>query len=265
YKLDSLGNVYQLNYKPESEEKFFIWVGKNRNIEFKKAYKISGNLDSLNFNSKFLNEYRPIVTYYPENYDKNTPIIYILDGEMINDLYPYIDQMIKDKKIVNLILVGIYSSDKFRYNEYVEGSTNNSNFKKHQNFFYKEVLGHTEVKLNKWRGSRYVFGVSNGGAFAMHAGLNNPNMFKEVIAFSVADYITEFSKPINIKRDQKYPNFYMGAGVYESSFYNDNLRFSKKLAQNNIEVSFNSFCSGHDYIVWKFEFLDYVVKRFKNI
>jgi enterochelin esterase-like enzyme len=115
--------------------------------------------------------------------------------------------------------------------------------------------------LPNWKGKRYIYGFSNGGAFCMHAGINHPDLFEEIIAFSTADYITEFLRPIEF-HFEKYPKFYMGAGRYEESIFKENTKFVPKLKSKNIQVEFKEFISGHDYNVWKFEFLTYLKKRF---
>ncbi len=56
----------------------------------------------------------------------------------------------------------------------------------------------------------------------------------------------------------------MGAGRYEEGIFNDNRNFVQKLKANKINVEFKEFVSGHDYNVWRIEFLEYLEKRFKK-
>jgi len=56
----------------------------------------------------------------------------------------------------------------------------------------------------------------------------------------------------------------MGAARYEENFFSDNIKFVQKLKAKNIDVEFKEFISGHDYNVWKFEFLQYLEKRFEK-
>jgi enterochelin esterase-like enzyme len=100
----------------------------------------------------------------------------------------------------------------------------------------------------------------------MHAGLNHPNIFEEIIAFSTADYISPMAQwinPVKFKFDE-YPKFYMGAGKYETSIFNNNVEFFDKLKENEIQVKFKEFVSGHDSNVWRIEFLEYLENRFKK-
>lgn len=118
-----------------------------------------------------------------------------------------------------------------------------------------------ESELPNWKGKRFLYGVSNGAAFCMHAGISHPKIFEEIIAFSPADYISEIMKPIEFSYE-KYPKFYMGAGRYEERIFRDNIKFVPKLKAEKIDVEFKEFVSGHDYNVWKFEFLNYIEQRF---
>ena len=61
---------------------------------------------------------------------------------------------------------------------------------------WKHDREESKTGLEDWKGKRYMYGVSNGGAFCMYAGINYPDLFEEVIAFSTADYISEMIQPI---------------------------------------------------------------------
>ena len=96
----------------------------------------------------------------------------------------------------------------------------------------------------------------------MYLGVEQPNLFQSIIAYSTADYISEYGTSITLNYDN-YPNFIMGAGRYEADIFMDNSKFVSKLKNNNIEVDFTEFVSGHDAFTWKIEFLNYVVEEFK--
>ena len=264
HKKDGLGNMTELQYGPESkEERHFIWVGNKRNISFFKADKLSGELIYNEINSINLEENRSLTTYNPKELNEKTPIIYLTDGSVVKDYAPYVDYLISKGKIKPIKLVGVHSSRTNRYQEYVENEMGNDFFKKHENFFYKEVLSEIESDMSNWKGKRYIYGFSNGGVFCIHAGINHPKVFEEIIAFSIADYISEFRRPIEFNFEN-YPKFYMGAARYEENFFSDNIKFVQKLKAKNIVVEFKEFILGHDYNVWKFEFLQYLEKRFEK-
>mgnify|MGYP006273043001 CR=1 FL=1 len=299
HKKDSLGRMVELepnttliklndNDAIEKGDQF-LWIGKNRKDIFLENVELTGSLITKRITSEFLKEEREITVYTPKEVSSKIPLIYFTDGSVVNSYVPYIEHLISTNRIKPVKLIGIHSSSSNRYEEYVKGSTNNEQFRKHQQFFYEEVVKTIEAEIEKWEGKRYLFGFSNGGAFCMHEGINNPNKFEEIIAFSTADYIKDpksllseedlkrietldteakeeilqYQKPIEFKFE-KYPRFYMGAGRYEKSIFKDNLEFLEVMKGNDIEVDFKEFVAGHDYNVWRIEFLEYIETRFKK-
>ena len=94
----------------------------------------------------------------------------------------------------------------------------------------------------------------------MYAGINYPDYFTGIVAFSTVDYISEFIKPVEFKFEH-YPSFYMGAGRYEESIFRDHAAFVTKMKEKGVEVSFREFVAGHDSYIWQTEWLDYLMKR----
>ena len=264
HKKDKDGKMIVIDYKSDTEDgRHFIWTGKKRNIIYKKSDKLNGELFSTKIKSRNLEQERSLTIYTPSEIKKSTPIIYFTDGVVVEYYAPFIDKLITENKISPIKLVGIHSSKENRYKEYVDNGLENVQFKKHESFFYDEVMEDIEQEISGWNGKRYIYGFSNGAAFCMHAGINYPEKFEEVIAFSTADYISEFIKPIEF-RFEKYPKFYMGAGRYENRIYKNNLNFLTKMKNNQITVEFKEFISGHDYNVWRVEFFKYLENRFKK-
>ena len=244
----------------------FLWIGDNRGTPHIANKVLSGKVVTRNINSKFLGEERAVTVYTPKETNSTTPHIYFTDGSSVNRYAPYVDHLITTQKIRPVKLIGIHSSHSHRYEEYVQGRKDNEQFNQHQEFFYEEVMSPIEQEIESWKGDRFLFGYSNGAAFCIHAGLNHPDKFKEVIAFSTADYISRMARwmnPIKFKFDD-YPTFYMGAGRYEESIFKDNTKFQKILEDHDIEVTFKAFISGHDFNVWRVEFLEYLEKQFQN-
>lgn len=267
----------------------FLWIGKSRNDSYLENEKLTGSLITKSITSEFLKEERKITVYTPKKVSSKIPHIYFTDGSVVNSYAPYIDRLISTNSIKPVKLIGIHSSSSNRYKEYVRGSSNNELFRRHQQFFYEEVVKTIEGEIENWEGDRYLFGFSNGAAFCMHEGINNPGKFEEIIAFSTVDYIQnplsflseedlkrmeeldpeakeeilQYLKPIEFKFEQ-YPRFYLGAGRYEESIFKDNLEFLEVMKDNDIKVDFKEFVSGHDNNVWRIEFLEYLENRFKK-
>lgn len=299
YKKDSLGHMVEFdpnktliklnkNTAVENGERF-LWIGNNRNDSYLENEELAGLLITKSITSKFLEDEREITVYTPKEVSSKIPLIYFTDGSVVNRYAPYIDRLISTNKIKPVKLIGIHSSSSNRYKEYVKGSSSNELFRRHQRFFYEEVVNTVENEIENWDGERYLYGVSNGAAFCMHEGINNPDRFEEIIAFSTADYIKnplsllseedlkkieeldpeakeeilQYLKPIEFKFED-YPRFYLGAGRYEESIFKDNLEFLEVMKNNDIQVDFKEFVSGHDYNVWRIEFLEYLETRFNK-
>lgn len=266
-KLEPDTDLIKLNQNDVVRKKeTFLWIGKNHKGDYLENKDLKGTLTTKILASKFLNEAREVTVYTPEEVDLQLPHIYFTDGSVVSDYAPYIDRLISTKKIRPVMLIGIHSSPRNRYKEYVQGGYDNALFKNHESFVYNEVIPTTDKEIENWEGKRYLFGFSNGAAFCMHAGFNHPKVFEEIIAFSTADYISPMAQmvnPINFK-SHKYPKFYMGAGRYETSIFNDNVQFLDNMNDHDIQVDFKEFISGHDYNVWKIEFLEYIETRFKK-
>jgi len=299
HKKDSLGHMVELepnktliklnNNDAIEKGDQFLWIGKSRNDSYLENEELRGSLITERITSEFLEEEREITVYTPKEVSSKIPHIYFTDGSVVNSYAPFIDRLISTNSIEPVKLIGIHSSSSNRYKEYVKGSSNNELFRRHQQFFYEEVVNTIETEIENWEGERYLFGFSNGAAFCMHEGINNPTKFEEVIAFSTADYIKkplsllseedlkkieeldseakeeilQYLKPIEFKFEQ-YPHFYLGAGRYEESIFKDNLEFIEVMKDNDIEVEFKEFVAGHDYNVWIIEFLEYLENRFKK-
>jgi enterochelin esterase-like enzyme len=299
HKKDSLGHMVELepnktliklnNNDAIKKGDRFLWIGKSRNGSYLENEELTGSLITEKISSEFLEEEREITVYTPKEVSSKIPHIYFTDGSVVNSYAPYIDRLISTNRIKPVKLIGIHSSSSNRYEEYVKGSSKNELFRRHHQFFYEEVVNTIETEIENWEGERYLFGFSNGAAFCMHEGINNPNKFEEIIAFSTVDYIKnplnllseedlkrieeldpeakeeilQYLKPIEFKFEQ-YPRFYLGAGRYEESIFKYNLEFLEVLKENEIKVDFKKFVSGHDYNVWRIEFLEYIETRFKK-
>lgn len=252
------------NEKPTVKQSRFIWIGKNRNPDYHTSETIVGTLTTKKIDSQYLSESREITVYEPITESKNIPHVYFTDGQVVRYYASYVDRLISDRRIAPVKLIGVHSSPADRYEEYVFKSESSKLFDKHLDFFLNEVIEESNLEHNSKKTNKYLYGFSNGGSFCIYVGLNFPDKFREVIAFSSVDYISEYaqkSNPIQFEFTE-YPYFYLGAGIYEKSIFADNLYFHKKIKDNQIESELHKFISGHDSNVWRIEFLDYLVKEF---
>ncbi len=264
HKTDKDGKMIELPYgKPTQNSDRLMWHGKERENPHLPHEKLDGKVvDTLVF-SPSLNAKRGITVYWPKQFGKDTPIIYFTDGSVVKGYAKYVDRLIAEKKTRPVIMVGVHSSETVRYEEYVASNEDTAAFKRHERFFFYEIMRDFEANIPDWQGDRYMYGFSNGAAFCMYAGLYKPDVFEAIIAYSTADYISEFAHSIDIDSNKKYPRFYMGAGRFEANIFKVNLKFVQKMKTNNIQVDFKEFISGHDFQVWREEFLGWLEMEMK--
>jgi len=273
-KIDSLGRGQvvqkqsadiQLNQKPAlGIREQYLWIGKNRNTDFIKSDELLGSLTSTSFTSKYLKEGRELTIYTPTEVSTSIPYIYFTDGSFVRDYAGYVDHLITTGIIGPVRLIGIHSSDDNRFPEYVLDEEEKETFTNHEQFVFSEVLPTIEREIENWNGNRYYYGVSNGADFCLHAGINYPDLFEEIIPFSAASYpapIYQMLYPTKFE-SREYPSFYMGAGRYEERIFSSNRKFVDVMRDNGIDVAFKEYVAGHDYNVWRIEFLEYIVDRF---
>jgi enterochelin esterase-like enzyme len=258
---DQTGRMVEHKIKPnqDGEDQFYLWVGKKRTLPLKQPSGLVGNLNTRDFYSPSLSANRQLTIYSPKGEKSNIPIIYLTDGQVVEYYAPYIDKLISEDIILPIKLVGVHSSKMVRYAEYVNHGRGELEFTKHNSFLLKEVLEDIESNIKEWAGKRYIYGFSNGAAFCMYAGINYPDVFEEVVAFSTGGYKAGYNDQ-NEFEHQSYPKFYLGEGKYEN--FKDNQISISALINNNIEVEFKEFSSGHDYNVWRIEFIEYLKNRF---
>lgn len=265
HKTGKDGNMVELPYG-KSDQNFgqLLWHGKNRSSPHLPSDTLAGRLvDTLVFSAALQAE-RGVSVYWPQSYDSSTPIVYCTDGSMVQGYAGFVDRLITEGKIKPAILFGVYASDTHRYEEYVANSEEPSYFAKHERFFCKEIIPDFESGISGWHGDRYLYGFSNGAAFGMYEGIIKPGLYKAIIAYSTADYISELGHSIDFNPAVKYPRFYMGAGRYEESIFKDNQRFVQKMRDNGVTVDFKAFISGHDFQVWREEFLLFLETEMKQ-
>lgn len=245
---------------------------------------LKGTIKTEDFYSPTLEENRKYTLYLPPNHEgsKELPLITFTDGKAVETYGKFIDKLIEENRIRPIALLGIHSISstdykekiKSRLSEYVyqwyAGKAVKTIFKKHETFFLKELTPEIQEKysFSAKRANNYLFGVSNGGAFVTYAGLNYPQKFSKIIAFSIADYISKFPAN-NIKKHLKkkeidYPYFVLSSGNQEQLFTKDNIYFAQELERYGHEYEYEVYDGGHDGVIWRERFLNFVVNEFKQ-
>lgn len=214
--------------------------------------------------SEVLDEARKLVVYLPPDHDAlkllGLPVVYLADGSSVWDYASYVELLIKQGKLPQMLLVGIesgsYIGDQtkeydpqldLRAREYIPDKQD-ARFADHERFVIEEVLPWAEENFgaSRFRDQRLVYGHSNGGVFAAAMGLKNPDIFGYALPFSVGVDPTETLglEPVDTK-------FYFVAGQLEEGFLETTRNLSEQLAERGISSEFNERVAGHDFVMWQ--------------
>ena len=255
----------------------FVKKIKNMNLNIKNrifialfiiSISISGfsqesKLKHFEFYSKSLGEIRKLTIYIPENFNSNNSynVVFCTDGQLINEQYKNkLDSLFKTDIVSPLVIIGINSNEKtitnsifeYRNFEYIENQSSddsdlNTRFKRHLNFFVKEIDEYIEKELNLKINNKYFYGVSNGADFGVSLSIYYPDLFSKYILYSMAGQNYK-----NLKwNSNKYPFFIIRCGNEEPEpFINASKNLSKYLAKKHYTHIFDIYNGGHNREKW---------------
>lgn len=204
--------------------------------------------------SASLGETRRVTVFLPPAHRSNTsyPAVFCADGQAVHGFSRRLYQAIEHEGVPPVILVGVLSSERFRAQEYLAG-VDERRFGAHECFFTDEVYRWASAKfsLSTARESCAIFGISNGGAFALSMGAKHREKYGVVIAFSVAggpDRVpdSEFGR-------QPTARYYLSAGTREKPIRNTVREVAKRLANHGVEHTSTEQSAGHDFRFWDSE------------
>ena len=227
----------------------FEFRGDETGVRPARARKLRGNIRADTLFSPSLNEHREVITYVPPASATNGKydIVYMPDGGLVKQLALLIDTMIVTGKMKPVALVGVRASPQMRSHEYVFGFNNDTTrFIAHEQFFIRDVMAWAEKTLPVAtdRDHRFIWGASNGGAFAVAMGLRHPELFSRVFASSPVFELVPASAEANL------PRFYLAAGTFEGTSRDRALGLTRALADRNALAEFTELVGGHDEVLW---------------
>lgn len=247
-----------------SDEKCFE---KNYEWDESDPFVPRGQVSSVNFKSRILNNKRPLWIYTPSSYErrKKYPIVLVFDGQAYtSELIPgpiILDNLIAEGKIPPIVAVFISSLDQ---------TTRNSELPCNERF-----LNFLNEELMPWISRYYsitsdpdqtiVAGSSYGGLAAAYAALNYPQRFGNVLSQSGAFWWNpreKSSEPWLLKQFEMKPLarvcFYLDVGNKETyssknqrSMIEVNRLLRKILEQKGYIVRYYEFNGGHEYQCWR--------------
>jgi len=211
------------------------------------------------FDSEILGESRDIYVYLPPNHESlkwgfDLPVVYVADQGTIGNQANYIEALIRQGKLPEMLLIAVEGG---KGDEYISFE-NDGSFEQHERFLIEEILPWAETKYGAATEpkSRAIYGHLDGGIFAASIGIRNPDVFGNVIAFSLGVNPTFFDKTLSIDSNLLDSNFYFLAGELKQGAYLQTKELSEQLTQEGINSVFNSRVAGNDYLMWREAFID---------
>lgn len=232
--------------------------------------RLKGTIKEFKIPSVTLSEDRVITVYMPPGNPVGVPAVYAADGTA-EGYARVLEPLILAKKVRPCAIIGVHNggyrgdskapfdfAKDFRAKEYLK-IYDPERYNQHLKFFADEVpkWAEHEFRLSTGRDNRIITGFSNGGAFALTAAVDRPEVFAASMAFSIAAH-----NPTEVEKDmvgKDLPHFYIVAGALES-FSLGTERMAGILKKHGAKVDFNTYLTGHDWEMWKIAFGRYMTK-----
>ena len=230
-----------------------VWCGPLAPKPPRRAQQLEGAVLRENFPSHELEQERFVTVYIPPRWSRRDEswLAFATDGFVPADV---VEPLILDGGLPPIILVGVASATDSvqRGAEYL--GLGRPIFESHMRFFTDEVftwLGKTlDLALPPAR--CIVSGFSNGGAFAIWAGIRRPDRFGHVLAFSVAGS----DPPLILEWGAgSRPTFQLTAGTLEV-FRSNTLGWARRLTDAGVICRHEELVFGHDPLLWELAFVN---------
>jgi enterochelin esterase-like enzyme len=225
--------------------------------------KWAGQIVDREIPSAALGETRRLRIYLPPGYakDRAWPALFLADGGAV-EFGGLVEKMIEAGEIVPIVIISAESGEQgvvgeppkqygrdLRAAEYLRGiSGAGDRFDRHMTFFADELVAYAIAEFNiaPNREQRAVAGKSNGGVFALWAGVMHPDVFATAIPMS-AGHVT--LKPEDLG-DGPRATFHLAAGLYEAPFIAPTKRVEAMLLAEGYDVSSQYYAAGHFHDLW---------------
>lgn len=228
------------------------------------AETLQGTLRTVTIPSKELGESRDVMVYLPPKAGPGMNVVYMSDGQACREFAQVLEPLILQNRVAPTAIVGIFHGEytgditaydlmkDFRAREYLKVA-DPDRFEQHLKFVTNEVMPWAEKEFGVSADPRYraLMGYSNGGAFALTASVEKPELFANILPFSIAAIDAEaLTKEAVGKR---LPTYWMAAGTLE--VFSRNTETSRSIVRPGARgVHFDLYVTGHDQEQWKLAF-----------
>ena len=187
----------------------------------------------------------------PDNIN-NKSIVYCADGQVIETLAFALRSLPED----NLpILVGVHSDPEVRAQEYLPSTKDL--YLAHESFFVENVRSwaHDRFDITMARDKSFVFGFSNGGAFAISVAFRHCDRFAAAIAFSIPPF---GDLPVSSSPCERLPEIYLASGNQgpEKSIRKNMVKLRRSLQRRGASLHYCERTCGHTLDFWTSEFAE---------
>lgn len=249
--------------------------------------EIEGTVSEHELFSPQLGETRRISVYRPPGAPGQFPLIMLADGNDIRRTAGIVERLVRLGEIRPAILVGLASgqtgivedrqelgnSSDIRTLDYIPAAylqdpASQTRFSDHLDFVADTVLpwARRELGLADDRTSTIVTGQSNGGVFALHAGLQRADVFGMAWPMSIGlgslEDIRRDGRDLVIPENRFATKFRISAGLYEFSFVLGSRRSVSILREAGYDVDEKWYAAGHSADQWEARLIDNLKAEF---
>lgn len=207
---------------------------------------LKGRVETVEIKSAALGHVRKVEVYTPPGTPpkQGWPLMIAANGE---DLAPYlgvIDALIEQRQIRPIAVAAIWSGPSV--GEYLRTKDPDA-WGRYAMFVQREVLPMLESRFGAARdpAKRMLFGVGNGGDWAVQEALRDPGMARHVAAFSVSG-LSE--PPFRLGRSL---HLYMAAGAYEGPYLRGSRQICALASASGTPCRLDVTWSGHAPLIWQ--------------
>lgn len=222
---------------------------------------LAGSIVHETLQSKALNEVRVVHVYLPPAYDRTVryPVVYLADGDVVAAYAPAIESLIITHRIRPLIVVGLGAGQgSERAREYRLGESA-PRYAEHDSFVFGEVVPFIETKYaaSPRREDRMLAGFSDGGAWALSAGVRHADRIGAVAALSFG-----WGPAAQLVDIPNRPRLFFAAGTLEPDFHRLTERTARRAQASGGDVVFEDYTAGHTLLAFRSTLLDSLVWAF---
>lgn len=207
---------------------------------------LKGRAETVEINSVALGHVRKVEIYIPPGSAPKGgwPLLIAANGEDIGRYLGVIDALIEQRQIQPVAVAAIWSGSSS--GEYLRVKDPDA-WGRHAMFVQREVMPMLETRFGATRNpaQKMLFGVGNGGDWAVQAALRDPSMARHVAALSVSG----LSEPPF--RSGRNLHLYMAAGAYEGTYLRGSRQICALASASGTPCVLEVTASGHAPLIWE--------------